>query len=202
MATNEGMLAIKHYVAQMLADDPTGHDYEHMKRVAAVASQLAEKEGADELIAEMAGWLHDVADSKLTDDPQAATRELIRFLTDIGVPKLTIEQIIQAIEDVSFSKGNVPTTLEGKIVQDADRLDAIGAVGIARTFAFGGAHGQLIHTDTKDGRATSIQHVYNKLVKVASLMNTAAAKREANKRHHVLIDFLEHFHEEWEGRID
>ncbi|MFD2925750.1 HD domain-containing protein [Halobacillus naozhouensis] len=188
---------IENYLHELFDHDPTGHDYYHMKRVAHWSKVLAEKEGADPFICEIAGWLHDVGDAKLFQDPAQASEQALRLLSKQGILEQDCQQIKMAMADVSFSKGRTPQTLEGKIVQDADRLDAIGAIGIARTFAFGGAHSQLIHHD-EQGSSTSIQHFYDKLLKLSDLIHTKSAKEEAQIRHQYMVDYLQRFLYEWE----
>ncbi|WP_407272777.1 HD domain-containing protein [Radiobacillus sp. PE A8.2] len=191
---------IEDYVATLFSKDATGHDYYHMKRVATVARKIAIEENADIFISEAAGWLHDVGDRKLFDDPNAAKQDMINKLTSWGVGQEVIAQILLAIDDVSFSKGHVkPVTLEGKLVQDADRLDAIGAIGVARTFAYGGFNNRLIHTEEKQEQATAtIQHFYDKLLLLKDLMNTDSAKRLAEERHRFMLEFLQQFYKEWD----
>ncbi|WP_245804817.1 HD domain-containing protein [Halobacillus hunanensis] len=189
---------IENYVHVLFDSDPTGHDYYHMKRVAHWSKVLAEKEGADPFICEVAGWLHDAGDAKLFPEPVQARKHAVKFLSEQGITEHVCRQIKMAMEDVSFSKGQTPKTLEGKIVQDADRLDAIGAIGIARTFAFGGAHSQLIHQEGKE-TAGSIQHFYDKLLKLSDLIHTKSAREEAQIRHQFMVDYLQRFLDEWEG---
>ena len=147
--------AIRDYVFHMFKDDSTGHDYYHMERVAQLARKIARKEAADSFVTESAAWLHDIGDKKLFANPQVAKTEMVEFLYEINVTKPVIKLIQQAMDSVSYSKGLVPATLEGKIVQDADRLDAIGAIGIARVFAYGGKENQPIY-DIKNPKNTSI----------------------------------------------
>ncbi|MFC7320643.1 HD domain-containing protein [Halobacillus campisalis] len=186
--------AIKKLVHEHFAEDPTGHDYYHMDRVAKWSLAIAHDEGADLFVAEAAGWLHDIGDAKLFDHPETALEELRDFLLTLQLNEQKINDIFAAIQDVSFSKGTVPETLEGKIVQDADRLDALGAIGIARTFAYGGSHKQLLHSDQS---STSIQHFYDKLLTLSSNVHTPFAKKEADKRHKYMLNYLEQFFEEW-----
>src|SRR5699024_4276198 len=169
-----------------------------MKRVAKMAKFISLEEHGDSFISEAAGWLHDVGDKKLFDKPEKALKEMDAFLKDIQFDDKDIVGIKIAMLDVSFSEGGkTPTTLEGKIVQDADRLDALGAIGIARTFAYGGAHNQLIHHPDKQDK-TSIQHFYDKLLLLKDKMNTSTGKSLAMKRHIIMMEFLDHFYEEWE----
>jgi len=190
---------IHDYVYRLFHDDTTGHDYYHMRRVAKMAKFISSEEHGDTFICEAAGWLHDIGDKKLFDTPDEAVKEMNTFLKDIQISNHEIHQIQVAMKDVSFSKGaKTPTTLEGEIVQDADRLDALGAIGIARTFAFGGARNQLIHHPDKHPN-TSIQHFYDKLLLLKDKMNTSTGKSLAMKRHTIMMEFLDHFYEEWEG---
>lgn len=190
--------AIKEYVYELFHDDATGHDYYHMKRVARMAKTLAMEEGADSFICESAAWLHDIGDKKLFVDPELTRKNMNVFLKKVDVGQVSIEQINAAIDSVSFSKGGIPATMEGKIVQDADRLDAIGAIGIARVFAYGGTKEQLIYHDDKPEH-TSIQHFYDKLLKLKRLMNTKTAKEIAEARHEFMQAYLDQFLREWEG---
>ncbi|MFC4557338.1 HD domain-containing protein [Virgibacillus kekensis] len=199
MNKNEKLKAIRDYVSGIFEDDATGHDFFHMQRVAEAAGKIAEKEGANLFISKAAAWVHDIGDTKLSDDPDEDKRELQTFFLSISCTAEEIALITEAARDVSFSKGKVPQSLEGKVVQDADRLDALGAVGIARTFAYGGAKGQLIwHDQNKEG--TSIQHFYDKLLKLKGLLNTASAAEIAEERHLFLEQFLSQFFEEWQSQ--
>ncbi|MFC2948347.1 HD domain-containing protein [Virgibacillus sediminis] len=188
---------LSNYIFHLFRDDPTGHDFFHMKRVAATARKIAEHEGADPFIAEAAGWIHDAGDDKLFKDPQQASEKAFIFLHSLGIPSKTIEDIEKAYKDTSYRKGLIPSSLEGKIVQDADRIDAIGAVGIARTFAYGGANGQLIYHEGE--KANSVQHFYDKLLHLKDTLHTETAKKIAFERHEFLEKFLEQFHLEWQG---
>lgn len=187
---------IKQYVKDLFHSDATGHDYFHMQRVADMARQLAREENANVFICEAAGWIHDIGDQKLFEDPEQALSEMNEFLYAIGISKEVLQQIQRASKDVSFSQGRIPTTLEGKIVQDADRIDALGAIGIARTFAYGGANRQLIHHDTVK-QNTSIQHFYDKLFILKDQMHTDTAKKIATQRHRFMETFITQFFEEW-----
>ncbi|WP_186577754.1 HD domain-containing protein [Aquibacillus kalidii] len=198
----EKLTQIEKYVHSLFHDDASGHDYYHMKRVAIAAKRLAEREGADTFIAEAAGWMHDIGDKKLFEDPQAAQDQLDNFLIGLELTNEQISAIKKAMKDVSFSKGNIPRTLEGKIVQDADRLDAIGAIGIARTFAYGGVKGRPFFTENKeDISITSIQHFHDKLLRLKELMNTESARAIAVQKHQFMETFLDQFHKEWDVHL-
>ena len=201
MSQEEIRSSVKEYVAAIFQEEPTGHDYEHMKRVANMAAYIAEHEGADPFICEMAGWLHDVTDGKLTDDENQAKENLHTFLYKLPLDTHAKNAILAAMKDVSFKgKHIIPYTIDGKVVQDADRLDAIGAIGIARTFAFGGNKEQLLHTEGEQNGSepgTSIQHFYDKLLHLKGYMNTPTAISLAEERHAILEKFLQDFHTEW-----
>lgn len=187
---------IKNYVMKLFQHDETGHDFYHMQRVARLAKEIALYENADSFICELAAWVHDVGDRKLFENPAVVIAEMNDFLASIQISQANIDLVNEIIKNISFSKGNVPSSLEGKIVQDADRLDAIGAIGIARTFAYGGAKGQLIHhNDRKD---TSIQHFHDKLLKLRDGIHTEKAKQIALERHRFMEEYLEQFYREWE----
>lgn len=196
MDKTEQLLAIQAYCQEIFGKDATGHDFFHLKRVAHIAGKIALHEGADEFICTAGAWLHDIGDHKLFSDPAQALVKMNNFLKEIHLTTEQITNIRLAIENISFSKGKVPTTLEGKIIQDADRIDAIGAIGIARTFAYGGAKGQLIyHEEQKEG--TSVQHFYDKILTLKDTLHTESAKRLAEKRHQFVKVYLEQFFEEW-----
>ncbi|WP_430785634.1 HD domain-containing protein [Virgibacillus flavescens] len=190
--------SIRDYIFNLFQDDATGHDFYHMERVARLAKTIARNEAADAFITEAAAWLHDVGDKKLFVNPQLARIEMDEFLDEINVTKHEVKAIQSAMESVSFSKGLTPSTLEGKIVQDADRLDAIGAIGIARVFAYGGTKDQHIYDGTNPNN-TSIQHFYDKLIKLKGMMHTQTAIDMAKERHQFMETYLDHFFQEWKG---
>ncbi|WP_026906515.1 HD domain-containing protein [Paucisalibacillus globulus] len=193
----EQLKAIRTYCHELFSKDSSGHDFFHLKRVAKLASQIAIEEDADYFICTAGAWLHDVGDYKLFSDSKQALESMDEFLTTIHLTEKQIHDIHRAIENVSFSKGKVPETLEGKIIQDADRIDAIGAIGIARTFAYGGAKGRLIyHHRKKEG--TSIQHFYDKILTLKDTLHTHGAKQLAEKRHAFVETYLEQFFNEWD----
>ena len=196
MEQDQQLLAIRNYIYHLFHEDVTGHDYYHMKRVARLAKQIAKQEHGHAFICEAAAWVHDVGDHKLFINPAVAWSDLLIFLRSIHVTEKQIDQITDAVKNVSFSKGiSTPSTLEGRIVQDADRIDAIGAIGIARTFAYGGANNQLIHHPTQ--KQTSIQHFDEKLLKLKDLMHTETATAIARERHQFMEQFLVQFMQEW-----
>ena len=180
------------YIEDLFRGNAGGHDAAHSLRVFNSAMQIAEKEpDADREIVALASLLHDADDHKLF---HTSNNENARsFLAKNRVQEEKAEQICIAINAISFSRnrGKRPSTPEGKIVQDADRLDALGAVGIARTFAYGGEHGRPMQE--------SVQHFYDKLLLLKDTMNTAAGRELDEKRHAFLEAFLKELEEETEG---
>lgn len=208
MNQQEILNEVKEIVKKRFESDATGHDCWHMARVVHMAEQIALQEDADLFQCQLAGWIHDLFDHKLCDNPEEEKIKMNRFLIDRGIPSEIVNKTLKIVEEVSFSKNKKsPSTIEGKVVQDADRLDAIGAIGIARTFAYGGAKGQLIFDPRNEsqmdgGRCqgptpTSIQHFYDKLLKLKSLMNTKSGYELACQRHQFMEDFLDQFYKEW-----
>ncbi|MBH0160816.1 HD domain-containing protein [Fictibacillus sp. 26RED30] len=202
------------FVKDKLRDESSGHDWYHIYRVKNLALNIAEKEGADHFVCVMAALLHDIADEKIAGTEEEGLKEVKQWLESISVEKAYITHIMTIISTMSFKggSGKEMESIEGKVVQDADRLDAIGAIGIGRTFAYSGAKGQLMYdpaipvreTMTKEQyrneRSTAINHFYEKLLKLKHGMNTPYAKKLADDRHAFLENFLEQFLEEWEGK--
>ena len=178
----ERISAAMAYVEALFAGNADGHDLAHTLRVYRNAMLLAERVDCDREIAALAALLHDADDPKLFQTSDNANARA--FLRAQGVGEDETARIIAAVNAVSFSKNRDrrPESVEGQIVQDADRLDAVGAVGIARTFAFGGSHGR----DLED----SIRHFHEKLLLLTGMMNTDAAKALAAERHEFMLDFL------------
>ena len=177
------------FVSDLLENNSGGHDTAHSLRVYKNALEIAGNEPVcDMTVVSLAALLHDVDDHKLFDHKNNENAR--EFLSNSGVPNEKIEEICSVINSVSFSKnrGKKPETLEGKIVQDADRLDAMGAIGIARTFAFGGEHGRSIEE--------SVLHFHEKLLLLKDEMNTESARKIAESRHAFLEEFLSHYYEE------
>ena len=190
------------YMEELFANDHSGHDASHTMRVYHNALLLADTEPeCNRLVISLAALLHDADDHKIfqTENNQNARS----FLEKQQIDAITIGQICEVINGVSFSKnrGIRPKTLEGKIVQDADRLDAMGAVGIARTFAFGGSHGRPIHDPTGTDRSTSIAHFYDKLLLLKDRMNTNTGRELAQHRHEFLQTYLAEFLSEWDAGL-
>lgn len=196
------------------ANDSSGHDWFHIERVWKNAELIAAGEGGDLLVIELSALLHDIADHKFfNNSDELAERRITEILTDLQFEKKTILHVIDCVNTCSFKGGHNqnPQTIEAKIVQDADRLDAIGAIGIARTFAFGGKFGNIIYDPEiqplrfksanhyKKSRTHTINHFYEKLLLLKDKMNTETAKRLAEQRHHFMETYLKQFYDEWSG---
>ncbi|WP_203532614.1 HD domain-containing protein [Draconibacterium halophilum] len=208
---NELVSATENFIKQYFEADSSGHDWWHIYRVRNMALHLAEKEGGDLFLIEMAALLHDLDDWKLGNGEN--TSKTKSWLTQVEVDKKDAERIGQIIEQVSFKGAGVETkaeSIEAQIVQDADRLDAIGAIGIARTFAYGGNKGRLLHHPDikpqlhdsfeayKKTTAPTINHFYEKLLLLKDRMNTITAQEIAKERHRFMEDFLAQFFFEWD----
>lgn len=200
-------------VQEKLEGTESGHDWFHIERVWKLSLKIQEKEGGDKLIIELAALLHDIADPKFHNGDETLASKIVRnFLTEQNLDPSVMEKVIFIIENMSFKNRNdAPENLplELKIVQDADRLDAIGAIGIARTFNFGGYKNNLMyHPDIKPklnqtkeeykkSNGTTINHFYEKLLLLKDLLNTDTAKNIADHRHQFMLQFLEEFYNEW-----
>ncbi|MBT3385465.1 MAG: HD domain-containing protein [Prolixibacteraceae bacterium] len=202
------------FIQKHFENEGSGHDWWHIYRVRNVALKLAKIEGGDNFIIEMAALLHDLDDWKLNGNSDISQSK--KWLEKLDIEQNQIDKILVIIEQVSFKGEGVETkavSVEAKIVQDADRLDAIGAIGIARTFAYGGSKGRLIYhpeikpvmhnsfATYKNNTAPTINHFYEKLLLLKDLLNTDSAKEIAEKRHRFMEDFLEQFYAEWEGKM-
>jgi uncharacterized protein len=191
----------KAFAKDIFSADSSGHDYHHTLRVWALARTIGEAEGADMAVVELAALLHDVDDHKLSPETAENKDRAVTFLRSQTVPESDIRKIVRIIDQISFSRNTLPPdTLEGKCVQDADRLDAMGAIGIARTFAFGGSHGRAMHDPDGSDRSSSIAHFYDKLLLLKDRMNTETGHRLAQHRHAYLEYFLAEFLSEWDGK--
>ena len=205
---------MEQYAKRVLDSDTSGHDWSHIERVVNTTKTIAKVEGADLFICEAAALLHDVIDDKIVKDPADALKELNKFLTSIEVTPEEIEAIESIITRMSFKnhQENQALSLEGRVVQDADRLDAIGAIGIARVMCYSGSTGRPIHhpnmkprenltpEEYRNGESTAIMHFYEKLLKLKDLMNTKYGNELAKGRHEFLEMYLEQFYAEWEGK--
>jgi uncharacterized protein len=203
------------HVQKILSSDGTGHDWWHVYRVWKTAQRIGREEQADLLVVELAALLHDIADWKLNDGDSLIGPKMAReWLDSQSVEPGITEHVCQIIADISFKGAGVAQPVlsrEGQVVQDADRLDAMGAIGAARAFAFGGAKGRMIYDPAAKpaehataeaflkSEGTTINHFYEKLLLLKDRMNTATGRSIAEQRHHFMEDFLERFYAEWEG---
>lgn len=188
------------YARGIFAGDGSGHDLDHTLRVFRLATRIAEAEGANVADVQIAALLHDVDDHKLSPETAEEQGRARTFLHSYNVSPERAERILRMIAQVSFSRNTCPPdTLEGCCLQDADRLDAMGAIGIARTFAYGGSKGRRIHDPEGVDKSTSVQHFYDKLLRLEGLMNTETGRKLAKDRHVYMEEFLRRFYAELSG---
>ena len=216
MTNRQVIKKVADLVKQKFAGEGSGHDWYHIERVWKNVKLIAKSEkGANMVVVELGALLHDIADWKFHDgDLTAGPREANKILTPLKVKPVIVEKVCYIVEHVSFKGSKVKDVmegLEGQIVQDADRLDAMGAVGIARCFAYGGYKnrplyipGQKIRSpksfeDYKKGEASSVNHFYEKLLLLKDRMHTKTAKKLAARRHKFMKNYLKQFFSEWEG---
>lgn len=213
MDKNEIVNKTVEFIKEKFYGEGSGHDYFHIDRVYRTSLYIAEREeDADKFIVSLAALLHDVDDWKFTDTNETNTSNIEKFLRSVNADDETIGKVCAIIKKVSFKGGVVDSTqdtIEGKIVQDADRLDAIGAIGIARTFAYGGSKNRLMYDpaikpktfktldEVKDKNDHTVNHFYEKLLKLKDLMNTKTGKELAQERHEYMENFLKQFYKEW-----
>ena len=216
MNKEEIISVVKEYVKNKCYNDSTGHDWWHIQRVYNNAMLINKKEKADEFIITIIVFMHDLYDHKFYNgNIKGKLEETLRKLNIYNyISRNDIKNIVNSCANLGFSANiaeKKELSIEGKIAQDADRLDAIGAIGIARTFAYGGKKGNSIYDPYSNelvneeeykqkGSKTSISHFYDKLLKIKDLMNTDTAKIIAQKRHKYLEDFLQEFFDEWNGK--
>ena len=204
------------FVKKKLENAESGHDWFHIERVYKNSLLIANNEKCNELVVQLGALLHDIADSKFHDGDETIGPKTARlFLESENVANAIIEKVIFIIENISFKGGNFDrksSSIELEIVQDADRLDAIGAIGIARTFNYGGFKNRQIYNpeilpnlkmtkeEYKKNDAPTINHFYEKLLLLKDKMNTATGKKIAQERHDFMEQFLEQFYDEWNGK--
>jgi uncharacterized protein len=201
------------FVKEKLEGAEAGHDWFHIERVWKLSKKIAEQEGGNLEVIELSALLHDIADPKFHNGDETLALKISKdFLEEIHVNAKLIEQVLFVIKNISFkNRAEAPENppLELQIVQDADRLDAIGAIGIARTFNFGGFKNNLMYhpeikpnlgmnkEEYKKSNGTTINHFYEKLLLLKDLMNTETAKKIASERHDFMLQFLDEFYKEW-----
>jgi uncharacterized protein len=206
---------VKAEIKKQFEGEGTGHDWWHMVRVVNNALTIGRKENANLFLVELAAWLHDIGDHKFHKETDAQERLITQILDDIGLKKEIQKEILAIVASVSYKGAKVetlPYTLEGQVVQDADRLDAIGAIGIARAFAYGGNKERLLyhpeqppvmHNDFeayKNDKGHTINHFYEKLLLLKERMQTSTGKQMAEDRHVYMESFLSQFYNEWKGK--
>lgn len=201
------------FVKDYFKNDFSGHDYFHTLRVYNTARHIAVKEKGDLFIVSLAALLHDVDDIKLSMSTHKNKDNARRFMESNNLSNEIIEKVICIINDISYKGTDTKPSkiLEGKIIQDADRLDAIGAIGIARAFAYGGSHNRVMHDpdqlpklnisseEYRNHVSTTINHFYEKLFNLKDLMNTNTAKEIAVSKETYMKDFIDRFLKEWDG---
>lgn len=215
MKEQEILDALATYVEHKMSGEGSGHDWWHIVRVWNMAEKLAETEGADPFICQVAALVHDLADDKLVADEVLALKEVRRLLVEKGMSRDQVEQVMLIIQQMSYKGGtqnHLVLSLEGQVVQDADRLDALGAIGIARTMAYSGNKNRIIHdpklpicqemslSEYRSNQGSAIAHFYEKLLKLKDLMNTKTAKEMAQGRHDFLERYLQEFYDEWDAK--
>lgn len=200
----------KEFIKDYFRNDATGHDYYHSLRVYRLATEIAQHEAADLFTVQLSALLHDVDDRKLSKESKSLFTTC-HFLGTLGLPDEMIGRICNIIRQISFKGEDTmkPLDMEGKIVQDADRLDAIGAIGIARAFTYGGSiHRNIYNPDCPPREnmnaeeyyrhnGSTINHFYEKLLKLPTLMNTDTGRLLAERRQRFMEDFLREFYEDW-----
>ncbi|MCK9207645.1 MAG: HD domain-containing protein [Salinivirgaceae bacterium] len=205
------------FVKEQLAGAEGGHDWWHVHRVHQLSKEIAAVEGGNLFVIELGALLHDVADSKFHQGDETKGPAMARdFLSSLSIGNSIISQVIFIIENISYKGGYsslLQKPLELQIVQDADRLDATGAIGIARTFNYGGYKNREMYNPSippdlnltkeayKNSKAPTINHFYEKLLKLKDLMNTQEGKRRAQQRHEFMELYLEQFYKEWNSEI-
>ncbi|AIN72999.1 HD domain-containing protein [Flavobacterium psychrophilum] len=203
------------FVKQKLENAEGGHDWFHIERVYKNAILIASAEKCNEMVVKLGALLHDIADSKFYNGDETVGPKMAReFLEAENVSEEIISHVIKIIENISFKGGNFNKNFASKeleIVQDADRLDAIGAIGIARTFNYGGFKNRQLYNpeivpnlsmnkeEYKNSESPTLNHFYEKLLLLKDKMNTETGKKIAQERHHYMETFLEQFHFEWNG---
>jgi uncharacterized protein len=205
------------FVKHTLHDAEGGHDWWHVYRVWKTAIHIASIEKADMLVVELGALLHDIADSKFHHgNEEIGPAKARTFLQALGVEEMIINHVVNIIANISFKGGKVQQQFKSPeldVIQDADRLDALGAIGIARTFNYGGHKGraiydpgikpnlQLTKEEYKNSTAPTLNHFYEKLLLLKDLMNTETGKQMAEKRHEFMVAYLDQFYNEWDGNV-
>lgn len=204
---------VQNEIKSQFEGDSSGHDWSHIMRVYNMARHIQKSEGGDLEVVELAALLHDISDHKFNGGKLDEGGKVARaLLLDLGYDKGKAEQVKYIVDNVSYKGANTPSemnTLEGKIVQDADRIDAIGAIGVGRTFAYGGYKNQAMYIPELEAKmhdsfeeyanekTCTINHFHEKLLLLSSRLNTTTAKEIGKIRHQFMEDFLKQFYTEW-----
>lgn len=213
-ASSELVCRVAEHIKAKFASESSGHDWHHINRVWKLARQIGAREAANQEVVELGALVHDIADWKFNDgDDSVGPREAERLLREEGASADVILKVVDIVATISFKGAGVTTamsTLEGKCVQDADRLDAIGAIGIARCFAYEGHAGRLMYDPDeppvlhataeayKASKGHSLNHFYEKLFLLKDRMNTPTGRAMAESRHQFMQDFVAQFLSEWD----
>lgn len=215
MKKSEIIRKTRDYVKKLVTGEGTGHDWWHVERVIRNARKIARGEGGDLFVIEIACLLHDIADWKFYSRQPARLKGALIYLERLGVDSRTLQEIEFIVKNISYRGGTNKVnmrSLEGKIVQDADRLDTLGAIGVARCFAYGGYREREIYNpdikpkkyrtanQVKNTKSTSVNHFYEKVLLLKDRMNTPTAKRLAARGHRFIEKFLREFLREWNGK--
>ena len=206
------------FVQDTLQGSEAGHDWSHIERVVRNARTIAAGEKADPLVIELAALLHDIADSKFHNgNEELGPERSERFLKGLDLPSELVDHVVNIVRNVSFkneldpSKEDSFDSIELQVLKDADRLDAIGAIGVARAFHYGGYKNRALYDPSikpvenqskeqyKTSKAPTINHFYEKLLSLKDKMNTQTGRKMAEERHAFMESFLDHFYREWEG---
>lgn len=200
------------YIRSVFEKEGSGHDWWHMHRVREAAMYIGKREGADLFLTEMLALLHDLDDWKFAEANDETLSRTKKWLYELGLDTSQVDLLEEMIGQISFKgagEPDMPARIEAKVVQDADRLDAIGAMGIARAFAYGGSKGRMIYDpeaqpalhqtfdEYKRSNSSSVNHFYEKLLLLKDRMNTETGKQLAEKRHTIMVNFLSEFFDEW-----
>lgn len=197
MDNKDILIKAQEYIKDIFLKEGTGHDYYHIERVVINTRKILQTEHADSFLGELAAWLHDLGDHKLHNGVDKSEELISIFLKSLAIEQSIIDRVVEIVSQVSFSKGNKPSSIEAEIVQDADRLDAIGAIGIARCFAYGGSKNRILYSlNEQEKENSSVQHFYDKLFKLKNLMNIESAKLIAAKRHLFMEEYIAEFYRE------
>lgn len=206
---------VRAYIRAKFDEESTGHDWFHIQRVVNVSLKIARKEGADLFVTELGALLHDIADHKFYGgDLQVGPEQAKELMQQFEIDPSDRKRVVAIVEEVSFKGADVKTpvsSIESACVQDADRLDALGAVGIGRTFAYGGSVGNPMHDPDREpqrhgdfesyasSKNSTINHFYEKLLLLKDRMNTKTGTELAKERHSYMEEFLKRFYSEWKG---